>query len=189
MSSLFDMDSDGKLTISVEAYSLLPFQKIWTRDKSKNKTVALKELAFIFFYCDIKSNYMITPEEFREKEISRDIGLKENWKIDTVVKEAIEYYNKHSKSIIAKLYEASIQSANDVADYLNNTKVLLEERDDKGKPVTTISTITTGLKSIPVIMRDLRSAYKEVIKETSDNDDKKKGKQQYNTFETGLVFE
>lgn len=189
MEGLFDMNKDGILTIGVEAYSLLPFKAIWDRDKSKDKSIALKELAFIYFYCDIKSNYMITPEEFRESEISRDVGLNDDWKIDGTIQVAIDYYNKHSKSIISKLYEASVKSANDVAEYLNGTDILLRDRDKNDKPTYTISAITTGLKSIPVIMRDLKSAYKEVIKETSDNDDKKKGKQQYNTFETGLVFE
>lgn len=189
MQSLFDMNKDGVLTISPEAYSLLPFKAIWERDKNKDKNIALKELAFVFFFCDIKSNYMITPEEVRDQEIARDIGLPKGWKKDKVIESALDYYNNHSKSIIVKLYESSLQSANDVANYLNNTKALLEERDDRNKPVYTISAITTGLKSIPVIMRDLKAAYKEVVKEADDNDDKKKGKQQYNTFETGLVFE
>lgn len=188
MSSLFDMNKDGVLTISPEAYSLLPFKAIWDRDKSKDKATALKELAFIFFYCDIRSNYMITPENERAGEIIKDIGLPKDWKFEKV-QNAIDFYNDHSKTIIVKLYESSLKSANDIAEYLNDTKKLLEERDGNNKPVTTISTITTGLKSIPTIMKDLKAAYKEVIKEAEDNDEKKKGKQQYNVFETGLSFE
>jgi hypothetical protein len=38
-------------------------------------------------------------------------------------------------------------------------------------------------------MKDLKNAYKEVIKETQESEGKSKGKQQYNTFETGLAFE
>lgn len=187
MNTLFDMNKEGVLTISPEAYSLLPFKEIWDRDKKKD--IALKELAFIFFYCDIKSNYLITPFDERVNEIKKDIGLPEDWVVDDKVQAAIDYYNNHSKSIIVKLYETSLKAANDVSEYLNTTDVLLEERDKNGKPVYTISAITTGLKSIPIIMRDLKTAYQEVIKESSADDGKKKGKQQYNTFETGLVFE
>lgn len=188
MNTLFDMNKEGVLTISPEAYSLLPFKEIWDRDKKKD--IALKELAFIFFYCDIKSNYLITPIDERVNEIKKDIGLPEDWIVDDKVQAAIDYYNEHSKSIVAKLYESSLIAANDVSDYLNNTKELLAERDFKtGKPVITISQITAGLKSIPIIMRDLKTAYQEVIKESSADDGKKKGKQQYNTFETGLAFE
>jgi hypothetical protein len=189
MNSLFDMNKDGVLTISPEAYSLLPFKKIWDRDKSKDKNTALKELALIFFYSDIKSNYLITPEEDRISEIAKDIGLDSKWKADTVVNEAIEFYIKKSKSIIVELYEASLQSANHISEYLRDTKNLLEERTDKGSPVTTVSQITTALKSVPIIMKDLKNAYKEVIKETQESEGKSKGKQQYNTFETGLAFE
>jgi hypothetical protein len=38
-------------------------------------------------------------------------------------------------------------------------------------------------------MRELKNAYKEVVKEVSEDSDKNKGKQKYNTFETGLAFE
>lgn len=188
MNTLFDMNNEGVLTISVEAYSLLPFKEIWDGDKSKNKELALKELAFIFFYCDIKSNYMITPEEDRAGEIIKDIGLPSDWSISKVEK-ALEYYNQHSKSIIVKLYESSLHSANEVAEYLKDTRSLLDERTEKGATVTNVSQITAALKSVPIIMRDLKAAYKEVIKEKDDSEDKKKGKQRYNTFETGLSFE
>ncbi len=189
MSSLFDMNSDGILTISPEAYSLLPFKLIWDRDKSKDKSKALKELALVFFYCDIKSNYLITPEDQRISEIAKDIGLDSKWNADNIVMDAIDFYIKRSKSIIVELYEASIQSANDISAYLRDTKDLLAERTDKGAPVTTVAQITAALKSVPIIMRDLKNAYKEVIKESQESEGKNKGKQQYNTFETGLVFE
>jgi hypothetical protein len=189
MNTLFDMNKDGVLTISPEAYSLLPFKTIWDRDKSKDKGKALKELALVFFYCDIKSNYLITPEDMRISEIAKDIGLDSKWNADSAVMNAIEFYTKKSKSIIVELYEASLQSANDISEYLKGTKELLNERTDKGTPVTTVSQITTALKSVPIIMRDLKNAYKEVIKESEESDGKSKGKQQYNPFETGLIFE
>jgi hypothetical protein len=189
MQGLFDMNKDGVLTISPEAYSLTPFKAIWTKDKSKDKETALKELALIYFYCDIKSIYLITPEGDRIEEIRKDIGLEKKWVVSQELNNAIDFYKEHSKSIIAELYEASVQSANHVSEYLKKTDLLLAERTEKGSPVTTVSQITSALKSVPIIMKDLKNAYKEVIKESHESDGKNKGKQKFNTFETGLAFE
>lgn len=184
---LFELSKDWVLHVSEEAWGLPVFKKILDRDKSKDKDKAMKEMLFIYFYCDIKSDYIITPEDKRVEEIKKDIGLPDKWKVDKVIEDAIDFYNEKSKSIIIHLYESSIQSANEVAQYLKNTKDLLEERNEKtGNPITTISQITTALGKVPKIMSDLKVAYKEVVKEAQDTDGKSKGKQQYNTFEEGF---
>ena len=41
-----------KITISEEALALIPFKKIWTRDRSANKNRAISELGFIYFMAD-----------------------------------------------------------------------------------------------------------------------------------------
>ena len=184
---LFELSKDWVLHVSEEAWGIPVFKKILDRDKSKDKDKAMKEMLFIYFYCDIKSDYIITPEEFRENEIKKDLGLPDKWKIDKVIEDAIKFYNEKTKSIIVHLYESSIQSANDVANYLKNTKELLEERNEKtGSPITTVSQITSALKGVPTIMKDLKSAYKEVVREAQDTEGKSKGRQEFNTFEEGF---
>lgn len=177
-----------ELRVSEEAWGLLPFSKILKRDKSKEKEIAHKEILFIFFYCDIRSPYIIRSPEERTKEIQKDIGLPESWKKDSLMDEAIKLYEKHSESIIERLYKQSIKSASDIGDYLENTKVLLEERDNHGKPVVDISKITTSLGRVPKLMADLKAAYKQVVKEQEDLENKTKGARQFNTFEDGLTI-
>ena len=46
-----------KITISEEALALIPFKKIWTRDRSTNKNRAISELGFIYFMADPRSDY------------------------------------------------------------------------------------------------------------------------------------
>ena len=57
------------LTIEPELLTLAPFKKIWTRDKSKDKSKALQELGYIYFMYDIRSDYQIYIDE--EKRIAR----------------------------------------------------------------------------------------------------------------------
>lgn len=182
---LFEM-KNWQLTTSEELWGLLPFKKILERDKSKDKELANKEILFIYFFCDIKSDYIIHSEEVKTEEIKKDIGLPKSWKIDKTIREAIELYNKRSESVIEKLYKQSLKAAGDIGDYLENTKILLAERDDRGKPVTDISKITNAVQKVPKLMADLKAAYKEVVKEQEDMSNKSKGSRKMNIFEDGI---
>lgn len=183
---LFEM-KNWELTVSEEAYGITPFKKILERDKSKEKEKAMKEMLFIYFYSDVKSDYQyITNKKDKTEEIKKDIGLPKSWKIDKVIENAIEIYVKRSQTIIEKLYVQSMKSASEIGNYLENTKILLEERDKMGKPVTDINKISQSVQRVPKLMRDLKEAYKEVIKEKEDNENKQKGSRKFNIFEDGL---
>jgi hypothetical protein len=126
-------------------------------------------------------------EELRIEELKKDIpGLGEKWVVDGLIEEAIALYRKLSQTVIEKLYLQSLQSASDIGDYLEHTAALLAERDNYGKPTIDIGKITMAVQKVPKLMADLKSAYKEVIKEQEDNENKKKGSKKFNTFEDGF---
>ena len=180
---------DHVLTVEDNVWGLLPFKKILKRDKSRDKDRALKEMLFIYYYCDIKSDYLIIDSKFRKEEIIKDIGLPDDWKIDSTMQEAIDFYEERSLTVIGKLYKNALLAANDISEYLTKTKELLEERDDKGKPVTTLTTIVGGISKIKVVMQDLKAAEKELIKERIETEGRMKGQQQMGMFEGSLKFE
>lgn len=182
---LFEM-KNWTLSVSEEAWGLSPFKKILERDTSKDKSQALAEMLFIWFWADIKSDYIIMDYDTRFKELKADIpNLPKNFKIDKVIQEGIDCYNKH-KTVIESLFEKSLSSAIEVGNYLENTKALLAERDGRGVPVTKIADITRGLKDIKFIIKDLKDTEKQVIKERQDSEGKEKGSQKMNMFEDGL---
>lgn len=184
---LFKMKEDWTLHIEEEVWSLLPFKKILKKDKTRSKEMALKEMAFIYFYTDIKSDYLIiTNDKIREEEIKKDIGLPENWKIDATIREAIDFYESRSVTTISKLYKDALKAANDVSEYLRSTDVLLAERDDRGKPVTAVNTITSAINQVNKLMKDLKAAEKEVLKEQQEMEGRMKGSKQMSVFEEGL---
>lgn len=181
---------DFDLVVQEEAWGLLPFKKILKRDKSRGKETAFKEMLFIYFYVDIRSDYVyITDNDIRKREICKDIGLDPKWEIDDVMKEALLFYTSRSVSPIAKLYKSSLKAADDVSDYLFKTGELLDERTANGSTVTTLAVITSSLKSVPIIMRDLKAAYKEVLSEQKEMEGRTKGSKTLNAFEDGLIFE
>ena len=177
------------LTVEDNMWGLLPFKKILKRDKSRDKDRALKEMLFIYYYSDIKSDYLIIDSKFRIEEIKKDIGLPEDWRIDSVLQEAIDFYEERSLTVVGKLYKNALAAANDISEYLTKTKELLEERDERGKPVTTLTTIVGGISKIKTVMQDLKAAEKELIKERIETEGKMKGKQTFGLFENGLNYE
>ena len=180
---------DYVLTVEDNMWGLIPFKKILKRDKSRDKDRALKEMLFIYYYSDIKSDYLIIDSKFRIEEIKKDIGLPEDWRIDSVLQEAIDFYEERSLTVVGKLYKNALAAANDISEYLTKTKELLEERDERGKPVTTLTTIVGGISKIKVVMQDLKAAEKELIKEKIETEGKMKGQQQMGLFEAGMKFE
>lgn len=180
---------DFSLQVSEEAWGVLPFKAILKRDKSRQKETAFKEMLFIYYYSDIRSDYVdMTNNEVRCNEIIKDIGLDPEWKIDNVINEAIKFYEKMSISPIAKLYKSSLKSADDISDYLLKTNELLDERTSSGGTVTTLPMIVAANKGIPDIMRNLKAAYKEVLSEQKEMDGRNKGSRTLNAFEDGLDF-
>ena len=183
---LFEM-KEYVLNVSEEAWGLLPFKAILKKDKSRNKEQAFKEMLFIYYYIDIRSDYMyIVDDNIRFQEIKKDIKLPDDWKIDNVVQEAIDFYKKMSITPTAKLYKSALKAADDIAKYLEMTDALLAERTDKGSVVTPLSVVTASLKAVPIIMRDLKSAYKELLTEQKELEGRSKGSKTLNIFEDGL---
>ena len=93
-----------KITVEPEALLLKPFKALWKRDRSLTKDKAMMELGFIYFFCDVRSDYqyIVDPED-RMKEIKLGEGLPEDWEPDKLVKEAIDFYNSFKSSSILLL--------------------------------------------------------------------------------------
>lgn len=94
-----------QVIIEPEALMLKPFKVIWARDKTKDKSKAMNELAFVYFFTDPRSDYQfIIDEDERVEAIKEGEGLPSTWKPDAKVQDAIDFYGKF-KSTSALLLE------------------------------------------------------------------------------------
>jgi len=189
--NLFQFNRTGfEVEFAPETLLLKPFKDIIDKDKSKNKEQSYKEIAFVYFFADVRSDYMyITDEEERKREIIKDLKLGDKWEISSLLTKAIEFYRDRSKTVNASLYEAACHSAIEISQYLKNTKELLEERTERGMAVTNINTITGALSKVPSIMKDLSAAHQELVKEQKALEGRSKGSRSFNVFEDGLKNE
>lgn len=137
------------------------------KDKNgNNDDLTLKEISFIWFYTDVRSDFKnILDDDERVIEIAQSINLPEDWKPDDIVMNAIDYYKEYSKTASSGLYNASISAAKFIEKRLNNLEDLLKERDSRGNPIYRIDNVLKMLKDIPDVMKKLYEARETVIKE------------------------
>lgn len=154
-----------KVDISEEALMLKPFKDIYKRDRTKNKDIALQELAYIYFMEDDRSDYKyIIDNEERSKAIIEGEGL-DKWKPDKMVKDAQVFYSSF-KPISSLLLEDTRVAVDKLRKLLRD--IDLSQIDDKGRPVYTLNTITSTIKQIPALVKELKEAEKTVFKDTEE---------------------
>lgn len=152
-----------RVVIAEEALALKPFKKLWDRDKSANKDKAIAELSFIYFFCDPRSDYQyLTDPDARKEAIKEGEGLKDSWEPDKVVQEAIVFYESF-KPTAALLLEDTRVAIDKLRQLLRN--IDLTAVDDKGKPMYTLNTVTSTIKQIPSLVKDLDEAEKALAAE------------------------
>lgn len=152
-----------EVSIEPEALMLIPFKTLYDRDKNKDKRIALQELAFIYFMEDPRSDYQyLVDSEVRSEEVIQALGMPDGWKPDAAVKRAMEFYSSF-KPMSAGLLEDTRYVVNKLRQELRTMD--FNERDDKGKPVHTLQSITATLKQIPGLAKDLDEAERTLSKD------------------------
>lgn len=157
-----------RLTFEPEILTLRVFNRLHTRDKSKDKSRFIQELGLIYFFVDPRSDYLyITDENERLKAIKEGEGLPEDFKIDSVLQSAIDYY-KTFRPTSALLLEDTRVAVDKLRKALR--EIDLDARDDKDKPIYTLNSITATIKLVPSLIKDLDEAERTIAKEIVQND-------------------
>lgn len=150
---LFKYDA-YKVVISEEAFALKPFRDVWQADKSKDKSRALLELGYVYFMCDPRSDYMIIADEgARSESVVKEEGLPDGWEPSAAVKRAMEFY-RGFKPASALLLEGVSAAIDKQMEYLKTFD--LDKTDASGKPVYTLSTLTTALDKLLSLIPKMR---------------------------------
>lgn len=133
MNNLFEFNGK-EITINPILLSIKEFEKIWKRDKSKDKSKARKELTYIYGMSsnnedNIWGDYV--DLQIREKEIISDL-FEEEWYPDQLVSEAIAKYKlRYPKSAAEELLESTKVAMLKVKTFLEELN--LNDVDDNGR--------------------------------------------------------
>jgi len=153
---------DFKVNIEPEVLLLEPFKEVYLHN-NQDADKTMLDFAFIYFYCDTRSDYQFhVDKKERELAIKEGLGLPKGWKINKVLQKAIDYYEsfKTESALLLEDTKATIQK---VRAYLK--EIDLHAVDDKGKPLYPLNTITSTIKMIPSLAKDLRETEKIINSE------------------------
>ncbi len=175
--TLFEL-KNYEVQFSPQALMLAPFKEIWNNDSSKDKETANKEMAYVYYMADNRSNYMyVLDDDERSDLIRQALELDDDWIKSEYIDEAIVYYKKMSETTSTKLLESTRGVIHKISHFLDTIDP--NERDKANKPVFNISQIVASVEKMPKLIKAMNDIEREVIKE-------KELKGQAGNRETGL---
>lgn len=167
MRHLFDLDSNMNLVIHPEAYSLPVFKTLWDRDKSKDKSKAIKDLAYVFWMSDYRSYVAdITDVNEKHNEVVSIIDDSGKYAPDKSVQEALEFYKKDLPISLGFLEDVKA-AINELRRYFRELD--LGMLDDKGKPIHNANQVMNSIKSTGDLLENLEKLEIKVKKDMDMN--------------------
>ena len=138
------------------------FNKLNTRDKSKAKEKALKELAYVYFKCNHNSPYAIYDGDEKESKIITSIfGEDSKWYPDEVVKAACKKYLELMDTHAILLLKSARKSVKKLEKYFEDIDLTL--LDDNGKPIYSAKDLVANLTKVVDVVLGL-SKLEEIVK-------------------------
>lgn len=163
MSVLFKLE--GTIVIPNEETLIIPpFDEIWSRDKSEDKWMALREFAYIEFMTSmLKSNpYKGYSKDVRDEKIREDIIKVEDWKPDELVKQAmlkIEEFQTDGSESYTLLVDA-LKAKDSLQNFLRTFD--LDERNRHGGMILKPRDVTSSLLDLDKVVTAINTLKKKV---------------------------
>ena len=170
---MFDIVGSN-ITIKPEALVVPEFNKIWSRDKSKDKGKAINELSYVVFLCDTskRNPYRNYSEEDRNDMLLVDFKISE---VDILMIEAADKYRKLNSSRYKRLITAALDSSDQMTEYYKQLKFGSDDFDMKEY----MDSLTKLSKSV----KDLRELEKQLESDDSDENSKVRGQSEIGEYE------
>lgn len=160
---------DYKLLIDPLVYTLKAFKKLDVRDRTVGKSQLEKELSFIYFVYDPRSDLQfIVDEQERIERVKELIGFDSKFKIDSDLQKAIDVYvsmTETSSSLLLKDIKVGVDK---LRDYLRTAEVDSESFDK----------YTRALKELIPLSQKIVEAERTVVKEIEDLSEMRGNRQQ-----------
>ena len=177
-----------QIKVADEALLVKPIRDLFNADKSKTKEKFYTECSIIFFMADPRSSYgYIVNDDERFEAVKTQEGLPKNYKVTPELQLAIDTYKQLTTTISSQLLEDTYVAIDKLRKFLRN--IDLYAVDDKGKPLYTISSITSAIKAIPQLTKDIQEAEKQVNSDVLEVGRKRGGNEGKAMFEDGIKFD
>lgn len=174
-----------QLKVEDELLLLKPFRLLYNADRTKDKSKFMDFLMMVYYIYDPRSDYSyIVDENQRWKEVCESNGLEVPKSLSKNESECIELYKRLTTTASAELLKSTKLAVDKVREFLENLD--LYAVDDKGKPLYTINTVTSAIKQVPLLAKEIREAEKAVAKEIEEQGRARGGNENKKLFEDGV---
>ena len=168
-----------ELVIKPETLAIRNIKFIWDRDKSKTKNKAIRELSFIYFVYDPRSDYTyLTQLEDRQAKVAEELGLGSDFKPDKRLEDAIESYKDSTNTVSSGLLDDTKYTINKIRQFLRETDI-----DD----VDTADKIVRALDKIPNLVKQLIKT-QQIVNEEIEENNLMRGQKQKKIMEDGIII-
>ena len=176
------IEFDGtEFTIADEALLVKPIRELFRKDKSKNKEEFWKQMSYMWFMCDPRSNYQyLLDEDERSMEVKTQEGLGSDWKPSPTLLEAMKIYKRQSTTTASLLIEDMRFGLDSIRAIIRKiSKAVNVESDDDGKDSGNVlamkldkalDSMTKACDKIPDLAKKLSDAEKALAKDFASED-------------------
>jgi hypothetical protein len=171
-----------KVSFSPQALLLQPFKDLWDRDTTKDKSQALNELGFVYYYCAFKSDFSdITNDMQREAAIKELIDVE----VDDLVRAACKFYKQRQHTISTELLRTAKKAINKMSEYFD-TVDFTEQHPKTGKLIHDLGKTKASIDKLGETIKGLNNLEQQVKKELEEAGNMK-GSRIKKAFEDGSL--
>lgn len=151
---VFDISS-GEVIIDPSRLIIPEFKALWKRDKSKDKTKATNEIAYITFMYDLSADnpYRGYAEIDKIEVLKRDLFKDVNWTPDTEVLKAIDKFKQLMETTNTRVLMGAKKAAEELAKWFE--QIDFTKLDSYGKPIFSATELARNLKEVGSIVKSL----------------------------------
>lgn len=175
---------DNVPTITLEGVNIPEFRDIWMADEDDDKTMARKELAYVYHMASPMSSYAKLSADEKENEVRRDYIGMDGWEPSELVKDAIKKYRRLNTTELMRLLDSASGVADKLSEYFDN--IDFEELNTQGLPKYEASTIINSLAKLSSVVKSIRELREQVKREQEINSEKRRGAVTLNIFDEDL---
>jgi hypothetical protein len=188
MENLITINDKGIPVFNPEIKLIKEYSAIIRRDKGspgdhdgREKRMATKELAYIYFYGSYKSPYYKETEEVRYHKVKNALDLPEDWKPDELIQAGIDRWEELQRTDAMLDLEAAKKAAKQTRNYLNNVDYDLH--NDKGVYKYKVKEVTDTIKTWGLVLKGIDDLEERVKKDMELTANKIRGGGQKNKRE------
>ena len=171
-----------------EFFLIKPLRDLYSKYGKKDWDKFMQYVSVIYHYADPRSSYSyIIDDEIRLQEIIEQEGLPKTFKITKELQDCIDVYKERIITASFKLLKSTKIAVDKLSKFLE--EIDLNERDEKGRPLYTISSIAQAIKQVPQLSKDLRQAEKIITAEIEEDSRIRGGSEYKAVMEDGIDFD